>query len=181
LLDRVPDDKASATTVSYHLPFHILFWLTAHFYFFGVYLLVPHLLPNEHDVVAMLRHDLCICKFWSGTDGCWSRTWTSCEGIVAGVFLCRLQLVTCGCFYLCLILHFNCLQAAEETGRKLKIYAVEKNPNAVVTLHVSSNGSYYVLDYACQKYYACVCKLLYIIGVFKKTDQPIKLKKLKKF
>ncbi|KAH9798407.1 protein arginine N-methyltransferase 1.5 [Citrus sinensis] len=28
------------------------------------------------------------------------------------------------------------LQAAEETGRKLKIYAVEKNPNAVVTLHV---------------------------------------------
>ncbi|GAY44568.1 hypothetical protein CUMW_082920, partial [Citrus unshiu] len=27
------------------------------------------------------------------------------------------------------------LQAAEETGRKLKIYAVEKNPNAVVTLH----------------------------------------------
>ncbi|KAH9759957.1 protein arginine N-methyltransferase 1.5 [Citrus sinensis] len=29
------------------------------------------------------------------------------------------------------------LQAAEETGRKLKIYAVEKNPNAVVTLHVS--------------------------------------------
>ncbi|OMO91105.1 Protein arginine N-methyltransferase PRMT5 [Corchorus olitorius] len=29
------------------------------------------------------------------------------------------------------------LQAAEETGRKLKVYAVEKNPNAVVTLHVS--------------------------------------------
>ncbi|GMG99262.1 hypothetical protein Nepgr_001102 [Nepenthes gracilis] len=27
------------------------------------------------------------------------------------------------------------LQAAEETGRKLDIYAVEKNPNAVVTLH----------------------------------------------
>ncbi|XP_027356887.1 protein arginine N-methyltransferase 1.5-like [Abrus precatorius] len=27
------------------------------------------------------------------------------------------------------------LQAAEETGRKLKVYAVEKNPNAVVTLH----------------------------------------------
>ncbi|XP_042974939.1 protein arginine N-methyltransferase 1.5-like [Carya illinoinensis] len=27
------------------------------------------------------------------------------------------------------------LQAAEETGRKLKIYAVEKNPNAIVTLH----------------------------------------------
>lgn len=27
------------------------------------------------------------------------------------------------------------LQAAEETDRKLKIYAVEKNPNAVVTLH----------------------------------------------
>eukprot|EP01018_Ginkgo_biloba_P031681 Gb_23660 [translate_table: standard] len=27
------------------------------------------------------------------------------------------------------------LQAAEETGRKLRIYAVEKNPNAVVTLH----------------------------------------------
>jgi protein arginine N-methyltransferase 5 len=27
------------------------------------------------------------------------------------------------------------LQAAQETGRKLKVYAVEKNPNAVVTLH----------------------------------------------
>ncbi|KAL1346776.1 hypothetical protein HN51_020327 [Arachis hypogaea] len=27
------------------------------------------------------------------------------------------------------------LQAAEETGRKLKVFAVEKNPNAVVTLH----------------------------------------------
>jgi protein arginine N-methyltransferase 5 len=27
------------------------------------------------------------------------------------------------------------LQAAEETDRKLKVYAVEKNPNAVVTLH----------------------------------------------
>eukprot|EP00257_Ricinus_communis_P009389 XP_002528010.2 protein arginine N-methyltransferase 1.5 [Ricinus communis] len=27
------------------------------------------------------------------------------------------------------------LQAAEETGRKVKVYAVEKNPNAVVTLH----------------------------------------------
>ncbi|PSR91898.1 Protein arginine N-methyltransferase [Actinidia chinensis var. chinensis] len=27
------------------------------------------------------------------------------------------------------------LQAAEETGRKLKVYAVEKNPNAIVTLH----------------------------------------------
>ncbi|BBN09504.1 type II protein arginine methyltransferase [Marchantia polymorpha subsp. ruderalis] len=27
------------------------------------------------------------------------------------------------------------LQAAEETGRKLRVYAVEKNPNAVVTLH----------------------------------------------
>lgn len=27
------------------------------------------------------------------------------------------------------------LQAAEETGRKLKVYAIEKNPNAVVTLH----------------------------------------------
>ncbi|XP_061346203.1 protein arginine N-methyltransferase 1.5-like [Gastrolobium bilobum] len=27
------------------------------------------------------------------------------------------------------------LEAAEETGRKLKVYAVEKNPNAVVTLH----------------------------------------------
>ncbi|XP_078443780.1 SHK1 binding protein 1 [Wolffia australiana] len=27
------------------------------------------------------------------------------------------------------------LQAAEETGRNLKVYAVEKNPNAVVTLH----------------------------------------------
>ncbi|XP_042950340.1 protein arginine N-methyltransferase 1.5-like [Carya illinoinensis] len=29
------------------------------------------------------------------------------------------------------------LQAAEETDRKLKIYAVEKNPNAIDTLHVS--------------------------------------------
>ncbi|KAK3152116.1 hypothetical protein QOZ80_2BG0154630 [Eleusine coracana subsp. coracana] len=27
------------------------------------------------------------------------------------------------------------LQAAEETGRKLKVYAVEKNPNAVITIH----------------------------------------------
>ncbi|XP_039117798.1 protein arginine N-methyltransferase 5 [Dioscorea cayenensis subsp. rotundata] len=27
------------------------------------------------------------------------------------------------------------LQAAEETGRKLKVFAVEKNPNAVITLH----------------------------------------------
>ncbi|KAL3689090.1 hypothetical protein R1sor_015399 [Riccia sorocarpa] len=27
------------------------------------------------------------------------------------------------------------LQAAQETGRKLRVYAVEKNPNAVVTLH----------------------------------------------
>lgn len=27
------------------------------------------------------------------------------------------------------------LQAAEETGRKIKVYAVEKNPNAIVTLH----------------------------------------------
>lgn len=27
------------------------------------------------------------------------------------------------------------LQAAEETGRKLRVYAVEKNPNAVITLH----------------------------------------------
>ncbi|GAA0171773.1 protein modifying enzyme [Lithospermum erythrorhizon] len=27
------------------------------------------------------------------------------------------------------------LQSAEETGRKLRVYAVEKNPNAVVTLH----------------------------------------------
>ncbi|GAB2222938.1 hypothetical protein Droror1_Dr00017070 [Drosera rotundifolia] len=27
------------------------------------------------------------------------------------------------------------LQAAEETGRRLRVYAVEKNPNAVVTLH----------------------------------------------
>lgn len=31
-------------------------------------------------------------------------------------------------------------QAAEETGRKIKIYAVEKNPNAVVTLHVSCSS-----------------------------------------
>ena len=30
------------------------------------------------------------------------------------------------------------MQAAEETGRKLKVYAVEKNPNAVITLHVSN-------------------------------------------
>ncbi|KAI3877528.1 hypothetical protein MKX03_030638, partial [Papaver bracteatum] len=29
----------------------------------------------------------------------------------------------------------NVTTAAEETGRKLKVYAVEKNPNAVVTLH----------------------------------------------
>ncbi|XP_042969172.1 protein arginine N-methyltransferase 1.5-like [Carya illinoinensis] len=29
------------------------------------------------------------------------------------------------------------LQAAKETSLKLKIYAVEKNPNAIVTLHVS--------------------------------------------
>ena len=28
-------------------------------------------------------------------------------------------------------------QSAEETGRKMKVYAVEKNPNAVVTLDVS--------------------------------------------
>ncbi|KAG6520883.1 hypothetical protein ZIOFF_017945 [Zingiber officinale] len=28
-----------------------------------------------------------------------------------------------------------CTLAAEETGRKLKVYAVEKNPNAVITLH----------------------------------------------
>ncbi|XP_027075061.2 protein arginine N-methyltransferase 1.5 [Coffea arabica] len=27
------------------------------------------------------------------------------------------------------------LQAAEETGRKLRVYAVEKNPNAIITLH----------------------------------------------
>ncbi|CAL5425964.1 unnamed protein product [Camellia sinensis] len=27
------------------------------------------------------------------------------------------------------------LQAAEETGRKLRVYAVDKNPNAIVTLH----------------------------------------------
>ncbi|XP_028102828.1 protein arginine N-methyltransferase 1.5-like [Camellia sinensis] len=27
------------------------------------------------------------------------------------------------------------LQAAEETGQKLRVYAVEKNPNAIVTLH----------------------------------------------
>ncbi|CAF2068632.1 unnamed protein product [Brassica oleracea] len=35
------------------------------------------------------------------------------------------------------------LQAAEETGRKMKVYAVEKNPNAVVTLHnlVKMEGS----------------------------------------
>uniref|UniRef100_A0A2K2A9I6 PRMT5 arginine-N-methyltransferase domain-containing protein n=1 Tax=Populus trichocarpa TaxID=3694 RepID=A0A2K2A9I6_POPTR len=31
------------------------------------------------------------------------------------------------------------LQATEETGHKLKVYAVEKNPNAVVTLHVKSH------------------------------------------
>ncbi|KAL8167020.1 hypothetical protein V2J09_008519 [Rumex salicifolius] len=30
------------------------------------------------------------------------------------------------------------IQAAEETGRKLKIYVVEKNPNAVITLHMSN-------------------------------------------
>jgi len=29
------------------------------------------------------------------------------------------------------------MQAAEQTGRELKVYAVEKNPNAVITLHVS--------------------------------------------
>lgn len=28
------------------------------------------------------------------------------------------------------------MKAAEETGRRLKVYAVEKNPNAVVTLNV---------------------------------------------
>lgn len=33
---------------------------------------------------------------------------------------------------------WHSMQAAEETGRKLKVYAVEKNPNAVITLHVSS-------------------------------------------
>lgn len=31
------------------------------------------------------------------------------------------------------------MQAAEETGRQLKVYAVEKNPNAVVTLHVGAS------------------------------------------
>lgn len=37
-----------------------------------------------------------------------------------------------------LFIHFAfLLQAAEETGRKLKVYAVEKNPYAAVTLHVS--------------------------------------------
>lgn len=129
-----------------------------------MFIFLYHIIPNEHDVLAILRHDLCVCKFWSGTDGCWSRTWTSCEGIIAGVFLCRLQLVTCCCSCSCLIIHFNCLQAAEETGRKLKIYAVEKNPNAVVTLHVSSNG-YHVLDYVYQKYCAGLCKLLYNINL----------------
>ncbi|KAK3034782.1 hypothetical protein RJ639_034382, partial [Escallonia herrerae] len=33
------------------------------------------------------------------------------------------------------------LQAAEETGRKLRVYAVEKNPNAVVTLHVTTSAT----------------------------------------
>lgn len=35
------------------------------------------------------------------------------------------------------VLHGIVSQAADETNRKLKVYAVEKNPNAVVTLHVS--------------------------------------------
>ena len=35
------------------------------------------------------------------------------------------------------------MQAAEETGRKLKVYAVEKNPNAVITLHVSCSMDFF--------------------------------------
>lgn len=44
---------------------------------------------------------------------------------------------TCDVLSLCRLTFFFHVQAAEETGRKLKVYAVEKNPNAVVTLHVS--------------------------------------------
>lgn len=40
-------------------------------------------------------------------------------------------------FFIMFTHHFAPIQAAEETGRKLKVYAVEKNPNAVITLHVS--------------------------------------------
>ncbi|KAI7997692.1 Protein arginine N-methyltransferase 1.5 [Camellia lanceoleosa] len=32
------------------------------------------------------------------------------------------------------------ITAAEETGRKLRVYAVEKNPNAIVTLHIPREG-----------------------------------------
>ena len=31
------------------------------------------------------------------------------------------------------------VQAARETSRKLRVYAMEKNPNAVVTLNVSKS------------------------------------------
>lgn len=75
-----------------------------------------------------------------GLDGCGGRKRTPCEGIVTGKvlmqfhadhkeinFICFLNLVFIG----------SLSQAAEETDRKLKVYAVEKNPNAVVTLHVS--------------------------------------------
>lgn len=54
---------------------------------------------------------------------------------LAYIMECRLIYVICLMRVLFSSFH---LQAAEETGRKLKVYAVEKNPNAVVTLHVSA-------------------------------------------
>ncbi|EHA8586617.1 putative protein arginine N-methyltransferase [Cocos nucifera] len=41
--------------------------------------------------------------------------------------------------------------AAEETGRKLKVYAVEKNPNAVVTLHAAEETGRKLKVYAVEK------------------------------
>ena len=56
------------------------------------------------------------------------------------------------------------MQAAEETGRKLKVYAVEKNPNAVITLHVSFWVIVLSLIYptiSCQcKIQSCCCLVL---------------------
>ena len=95
---------------------------------------------------------------WPGIDGCGGRAWASCAGFITGVILFltlmnfdivqyKSRSVKCG-FWCILFLGDFChihIQAAEETGRKLKVYAVEKNPNAVVTLHVSF-GSFHIYD-----------------------------------
>ncbi|ONM18335.1 Protein arginine N-methyltransferase 1.5 [Zea mays] len=84
------------------------------------FLLVQPLMDNlEVQTYEIFEKDVVkYTQIIASADGCGSRTGTSSMSIVAVDLNKTLT-----------------LQAAEETGRKLKVYDVEKNPNAVITLH----------------------------------------------